>query len=413
MSFYDKMKNIANKACDFFNDTDNDNEDIDDVKVIEVPPSPNKSLFRLSSLSTPAPPPIPQETDTLSVRIAINGKEYGPYERATLREMISNGALTSDTFVYINGMAEWMPAHSVPEVNELFGIKKPLPKAPPIPWAESPSTTKEDLVVSNEESITSKEEKIASKESSGPSDNSISKKLDRLITAAIADGEITDLERQVLIRNAQEEGVNMDEFFMIVEARLYEQRKILSEEQSKREQEAALAKAKVEAALRTATSQVIKQKHENVYSSVRKCPACGAVINTTTATTCPECGYELATVQQANPIQPLIDKLEAIEKEYQQLNPAKQFFLAANYGLRKTTAIGTFKVPNTREAYIDFFMTACSMANSLPYGDTTKKAWKEKVKVTIDKVKTLYNDDPEFYTTLISTAKSFGIKIKK
>ena len=45
--------------------------------------------------------------------------------------------------------------------------------------------------------------------------------LEQLIEFALADGELTDKERAVLTRKAQEAGVDLDEFEMILDAKLH------------------------------------------------------------------------------------------------------------------------------------------------------------------------------------------------
>ncbi|MDR1623604.1 MAG: hypothetical protein LBS04_01325 [Tannerellaceae bacterium] len=49
-----------------------------------------------------------------------------------------------------------------------------------------------------------------------------SEKLENLINHALADGVLTGKEKQVLLRNAEAEGIDPDEFEMVLEARLYE-----------------------------------------------------------------------------------------------------------------------------------------------------------------------------------------------
>jgi hypothetical protein len=49
-----------------------------------------------------------------------------------------------------------------------------------------------------------------------------SEKLEKLIELALADGVLTEKEKQVLLKNAEAEGVDPDEFEMVLEARLYE-----------------------------------------------------------------------------------------------------------------------------------------------------------------------------------------------
>ena len=47
-----------------------------------------------------------------------------------------------------------------------------------------------------------------------------SEELESLIEIALADGELTEKERQILLKRAQSEGVDSDEFEMVLAARL-------------------------------------------------------------------------------------------------------------------------------------------------------------------------------------------------
>lgn len=73
--------------------------------------------------------------------------------------------------------------------------------------------------------------------------------LEMLIDAALADGVLTNSERQVLCKKAQSLGIDLDEFNMVLDGRL--------------------AKIKEQ---RQAASKSNKQ------GSVKKCPACGALV---------------------------------------------------------------------------------------------------------------------------------------
>lgn len=53
-------------------------------------------------------------------------------------------------------------------------------------------------------------------------------KIESLIAAALADGILTDKERQILIRRAVAEGIDADEFEMVLDARLIELQKRLA-----------------------------------------------------------------------------------------------------------------------------------------------------------------------------------------
>ncbi|MDR2621389.1 MAG: hypothetical protein LBC48_02275, partial [Dysgonamonadaceae bacterium] len=49
-----------------------------------------------------------------------------------------------------------------------------------------------------------------------------SEKLENLINHALIDGVLTEKKKQILFKNAEAEGIDMDEFEMVLEARLYE-----------------------------------------------------------------------------------------------------------------------------------------------------------------------------------------------
>jgi len=61
--------------------------------------------------------------------IAVNGTQTGPYDMNTLSGKARDGALTRETLVWRQGMAEWTTAGAVPELQTLFGaVPPPIPK---------------------------------------------------------------------------------------------------------------------------------------------------------------------------------------------------------------------------------------------------------------------------------------------
>lgn len=73
------------------------------------------------------PPPIPATT----YHVAVNGQTTGPFDMATLTQMIVAGTFTKESLVWKQGMVEWVKADSVPELQALF-----TRNIPPIPPAE-------------------------------------------------------------------------------------------------------------------------------------------------------------------------------------------------------------------------------------------------------------------------------------
>ena len=107
--------------------------------------------------------------------------------------------------------------------------------------------------------------------------------LEQLIVAALADGVLTEKEKQILFKKAQTFGVDLDEFEMVLDARLFKLQK---------EQHTAAPKA-------------------NKLGNVRKCPACGALVSAL-AVSCAECGWEFSSVEVSSSVQQLSKKIAEI-----------------------------------------------------------------------------------------------------
>lgn len=111
-----------------------------------------------------------------------------------------------------------------------------------------------------------------------------SEKLESLIAAALADGQVTPQERNVLLRKAQEEGIDIDEFTMVLDARIVEYQQ--------------------------KNSPAPKPSGKN--GVMKKCPSCGFPVESMTMK-CPECGYEFTGVSAVTSASKLFDLLQAAE----------------------------------------------------------------------------------------------------
>lgn len=72
--------------------------------------------------ATPPPPPI-----ALTFHIMYNNTQQGPYDLNQLAQMIQNGQINADTYVWKQGMPQWAKAADCPELNNLFGAVPPPP----------------------------------------------------------------------------------------------------------------------------------------------------------------------------------------------------------------------------------------------------------------------------------------------
>jgi membrane protease subunit (stomatin/prohibitin family) len=74
--------------------------------------------------SPPPPPPPPVEHVW---HLAEGGKTKGPYSKAALGRMATDGGLSRDTYVWTPGQDGWMRAEEVDELAQLFTVLPPPP----------------------------------------------------------------------------------------------------------------------------------------------------------------------------------------------------------------------------------------------------------------------------------------------
>lgn len=73
-------------------------------------------------------PPIPGSIPQVQYSIALNGQQYGPYDWTQLQQLVQQGQLTQQTYVWTQGMSNWDFAGNIEELQPLF-----LPSAPQMP----------------------------------------------------------------------------------------------------------------------------------------------------------------------------------------------------------------------------------------------------------------------------------------
>lgn len=176
-----------------------------------------------------------------------------------------------------------------------------------------------------------------------------SDRIEHLINAAIIDGELTEKEKQILFRNAQAEGIDLDEFEMILESRLYQKQK--QDRDAVVAQALAMAQAQTQTQIQSA-SQVAPKSTK--FGDIRKCPACGAIVASGSAT-CAECGYAYTEDMSTCAIDKIYERLSAIDMKYHRMSNREKFFgmftgadPQFDKAKEKIDAITVFNVPNTR-----------------------------------------------------------------
>lgn len=233
-------------------------------------------------------------------------------------------------------------------------------------------------------------------------------RIERLIDAAVVDGVLTDQEKQVLYKNASEAGYDLNEFEVYVNAKLFSAQKKLSTPVQK----------------------------SNKYGDIRKCPNCGAVVETFTAI-CPSCGYAFQNVGTVSSFENLSRKLEALdnsrEPEKTSANPLTFYTRTLNLSVfgdsiisKKAALITGWPVPSTKEDILEFLTMASPLAvKTSKWSSYSSKAaqidprdtrgtlgtaWYNKCKQLVKKARIVLRDDKEAITQVEEIAQQLKIK---
>ncbi len=76
-------------------------------------------------------PPMPGAEPQVSYMVGVNGQQYGPCNWSQLQQMVMQGLLTHQTYVWKQGMSQWHMAGEVQELTPLF--QDSAPQMPPMP----------------------------------------------------------------------------------------------------------------------------------------------------------------------------------------------------------------------------------------------------------------------------------------
>lgn len=240
-----------------------------------------------------------------------------------------------------------------------------------------------------------------------------SDKIEKLINIALADGDLTEKEKQVLFKKAEAEGIDLDEFEMVLEARLYEKTK---------EMLPPVPAAPVQAApVQTAAPKSDK------FGDIKKCPNCGAIVESFT-TRCSDCGFEFRNDQANASIQQLFDLLMKIDNDRKEVHASLHDKIWNNDSdedaedrqeerllKRKVQVIKSFPIPTSRENVIEFLIQAVPLSKAGFFADEDVKelarAWKSKCEQVIMKAKFALADDKALFAEIQRYAKELKIKI--
>lgn len=217
--------------------------------------------------------------------------------------------------------------------------------------------------------------------------------LEQLIDAALADGVLTEKEKQILFKKAQTFGIDLDEFEMVLDARLVKLQK---------EQQAA--------------------PKSNKLGDVKKCPACGAIVQGYKGV-CTECGYEFSGVEANSSSRLLAKKIEEInERQIQKAagidgptlddKNEKWEIMGKERIMAISHVVKSFPIPNTKADMFEFITTMQSNMLSPDAYKLEADAYYTKYNEAIIKASALYKND-SIFSSLIENRKTVIKEYKK
>ena len=239
--------------------------------------------------------------------------------------------------------------------------------------------------------------------------------IETLINHALADGEITEREKQLLFKRAEAIGIDLDEFEMVLDAKLFERQK--------------------NKPLPKNTIPINSEKN----GELKKCSSCGAIVPSF-STKCANCDMEYRNVEASKNSIKFFEKLDELESQrteslFQSTNSSSSFSVGAlfkwwffwwiliplklitflinktkpaNWSVidqKKEEMILNFPVPNSKEDIIEFITLSVSKINKISifkwlsdegkYLNKWNKIWIKKCVQVFNKAKFTMLDDPK------------------
>jgi hypothetical protein len=231
----------------------------------------------------------------------------------------------------------------------------------------------------------------------------MSSEIDNLINMALADGEVTEKERAIVLRKAEALGLDKDEVEMILDGRIALQKK-----QDNLNQQKPLS---------------------NKEGDLKKCPSCGSGV-ISFSTKCEDCGHEFRNISSSNTIQKLFTMLNDLEGNRDDDKPnlmdglgnifGQAFGMKDKIESQKKELIANFPVPNTKEDIIEFLALALPKTKKMGFFTSdgfTRKAhnemaaiWEGKCHQIIMKARFAMKEDKSTLAEIEQYAKQLGIK---
>lgn len=198
--------------------------------------------------------------------------------------------------------------------------------------------------------------------------------IEKLVDLAIADGQITDQERNVILKKASELGVDPDEAEMILEGKLHQ-------------------------------LEASKPKQKEKVGNIKTCPACGGSIKAMDVI-CPSCSHEMTNTGVNRVLNTLLERIISVDFNSYQIED--------NYYNHIASIIRSSAIPNSPEEIYQFGVKAVSEIRvTTGSWEEDSSAWKSKVEDCILKLKMIESQNQKFQQLRLELEESLKRKSKE
>ena len=196
--------------------------------------------------------------------------------------------------------------------------------------------------------------------------------IEKLIDLALADGQITEKERNVILKKAAEFGVDADEVEMTLDGKLHQ-------------------------------LEASKTKQKEKVGNIKTCPACGASINSMELN-CNSCGHEIVNKKSNASLTAFLNKFENINNEgSKDLKFGTAHIKQQNLVQGKNELVQNYPIPNNKEDLMEFLSYSISKGRDFSYvsyfgllAGNISGSWRMKSREIIEWSKTIAGNDINF-----------------